>query len=405
MERALKLGQRVEAHARGESYPSEYHATHQMWNPDGRTVLLLGDTYFTDAAIAAIARFGARSYQGFGRAGKSRFTGCRYGELWAASWWPEHIRTMDTHLAKIKALREVGTITRPTGWMLLRAWQGTPLNKHKCDPRWMTTIDDLTDDWDFPVDYDRHPATQKAVPKMKAGEGHAARNVGLPALLARLGVDPRHVVHVGAHDGEEMPYYRSAGFRKITLIEPTPELAKRLRMKWPESDVEVIEAAAGAKAGRATLNLMSVSNMNSVKEGRDAPRGTVPVKMVKLASVATDANVAVIDVQGAELDVLKGADLSRYDVVMVETCTVPDPTMASGYDEVTAHMEANGFEVLEYWTRDYQKMVRWAYKRRTDQAGEVRDVIYVKRAVPPESEPQGAVAVDPEPTPAEPDAE
>lgn len=374
---AIPAGANVQAHPRGSSYPSEYHATHLHWNPGGRTILLLGDTYFTDAAIHKIASFSKRTYQGFGRHKGSSVTGCRYGELWAASWWTDHHKQMDEHLAKIKRLRDAGTITRPTGWMLLRAWQGTDLAKHRCLPEWMTTIDDWTEDWDFPVDYDSHPAIRKAVQKLKAGEGHAARNKQLPDLLARLGVKPKHVVHVGAHDGEEMPYYEAAKFEKITLIEPDPELAKRLRMKWPYA--EVIEAAAGAKSGKATLYLMPVSNMNTLVEGLDAPKGTTEVKVVRLKDVAKGANVAVVDVQGLELDVLKGADLQRYDVVMVETSTVVDPTMASTYSDVTEYMDSQGFDVLEYWTRDYQWVAKWGRKRNHREAGEVRDVVYVKR--------------------------
>jgi FkbM family methyltransferase len=175
-----------------------------------------------------------------------------------------------------------------------------------------------------------------------------------------------------------MPYYEAAKFEKITLIEPDPELAKRLKMKWPYADV--IEAAAGAKSGKATLYLMPVSNMNTMVQGLDAPKGTTVVKMVRLKDVAKTANVAVVDVQGLELDVLKGADLERFDIVMVETCTVEDATMASSYAEVTAYMSEHGFDVLEYWTRDYQWVAKWGRKRRHTQAGEVRDVIYVKRA-------------------------
>lgn len=376
--------QRVEFHGRGESYPSEYHATHRLWNPDGRTILLLGDTYFTDAAIRKIANFSERKYQGFGRKGPSRFTGCKYGELWAASWYPEHHKQQDEHLAVIKKHRDAGTITRPTGWMLLRAWQGTPLNKHRCEPEWMTVLDDLTDDFDFPVDYDRHPATQKRIKAMEAGKGHAARNAQLPELLARLGVEPRHVVHVGAHDGEEMPYYESAKFGQITLVEPIPDNARRLRAKWPYA--EVLEVACGAKsASKAPLYVMPTTNMSTlVAGGMDAPKETINVKVVRLKDIAKTANVAVIDVQGLELDVLRGADLSRYDVVMVETSTVEDATMASNYSDVTAYMLEHGFEVVEYWTRDYQWVAKWGRKRNHAERGEVRDVIYARRKPDPE---------------------
>lgn len=373
----LVPGQGATAYPRDVSLPSEYRATRDLWNPDGRTILLLGDTYFTDEAIELIAGFSERKYQGFGRRSASKITGCKYGELYAASWWPEQHEGMDEHLDNIEEIRASGRITRPTGWMLLRAWQGTDLARHTCLPEWMTVINDLTEDWDFPADYDNHPIIKKAVKTMEAGKGHAARNNNLPQLLGRLGVKASHVVHVGAHDGEEMPFYEAAKFEKITLVEPDPTLAGRLRAKWPY--VEVVEAAAGAKGGKAKLLLMPVSNMNTLVESNFAPVGTVEVKVVRLKDIAKTANVAVIDVQGLELDVLKGADLSRYDVVMVETCTVEDPTMASTYSDVTAHMDANGFEVIEYWTRDYQWVANWGRKRRPTESGEVRDVVYAKR--------------------------
>ena len=368
---------RVNVEEREESYPSEYDATRDLWSETGRTILLLGDVYFTNSAIDTIARFKTPKYQGFGRRGKSRITGCRYGELFAASWTPADHAKQDEYLTTIRELRASGRITRPTGWMLLRAWQGTDLGRHQCLPAWMTTIDDETEDWDFPADYHRHPAIQRKATEMyEAGKGHSVRSNDLPRLFRNLGVKPRHVVHVGAHDGEEMPSYEAAGFEKITLVEPSPEHAAKLRAKYPYADV--IEAAAGlVHFDEVPLYVMPVSNMSTIiATGKDTPKDTIMVEQVRLADIAQDANVAVIDVQGAELDVLRGADLERYDVVMVETCTVEDPTMASLYSEVTEYMLDHGYEVVEYWTRDYQWVAKWGRKRDHRQAGEVRDVVY-----------------------------
>lgn len=137
---------------------SEYDSTRDLWNESGRTVLLLGDVYFTAAAIRVIGAWGRRAYQVFGRRGASRITGTPYGEIFAASWWPEHHAQMDKHLATVHAVRAEGDVTRPPGWMLLRAWQGTPLHRHVVRSRYFTQIDDLTDDVDRAEDYQRHPA-------------------------------------------------------------------------------------------------------------------------------------------------------------------------------------------------------------------------------------------------------
>ena len=145
-------------HVRAEAEPSEYASTRALWSEDGRTVLLLGDVYFTAAAFATIAKRAERAYRVFGRYGPSKVTGTPYGEIFAASWWPEHHGLLDRHLDVVHRTRAAGTVTRPPGWMLLRAWQGTPLGRHRVIRPPFVDVDDLTDDLDTPDDYRRHPA-------------------------------------------------------------------------------------------------------------------------------------------------------------------------------------------------------------------------------------------------------
>lgn len=162
-------------HIRDTSAPSEYASTRDLWSETGRTVLLYGDVYFTDAAMAAICGDTRHSYRAYGRRGASVVTGCPYGELFAASWWPEHHERMDKLLAMVHEVRASGAVTRPPGWMLLRAWQGTPLNRHIVKRgRCFSPIDDLTDDFDYPSDYHRHPVT--GVQAAKETERWAGRN-------------------------------------------------------------------------------------------------------------------------------------------------------------------------------------------------------------------------------------
>lgn len=139
---------------------SEFEASRPLWDPEGRTLLMLGDVFFSHQAIERIMLYAKRQYMAFGRFGPSKVTGTPYGELFAASWYGEHNIQMDKYLANVHKLRAAGTITRPPGWMLLRSWQGTPLSRHKVTPKHFIEINDETDDIDFPVDYERHPATR-----------------------------------------------------------------------------------------------------------------------------------------------------------------------------------------------------------------------------------------------------
>lgn len=145
-------------HIRGADYPSEYAATRDVWNEHGPTVLLLGDVYFTTAAINTIRRHVGAGYRVFGRYGPSKVTGTPYGEIFAVGWLPDEHPRLDRLLGLVHRTRAEGTITRPPGWMLLRAMQGTPMGRHRVIRPPFVDVDDLTDDVDRPEDYMRHPA-------------------------------------------------------------------------------------------------------------------------------------------------------------------------------------------------------------------------------------------------------
>ena len=140
------------------AHHNEYEHTRHLWSDTDRTLLLLGDVYFTDAAMATVAAGSLSAYRVFGRYRASKVTGTPYGEIFAASWGPARTAQMDAHLAEVRRLRESGECLRPPGWVLLRLWQGTPVRRHLVTrPIWVE-IDDWTDDLDTPADYHRHPA-------------------------------------------------------------------------------------------------------------------------------------------------------------------------------------------------------------------------------------------------------
>jgi FkbM family methyltransferase len=206
-----------------------------------------------------------------------------------------------------------------------------------------------------------------------------------PGLLARLGIEPRALVHIGAHEGQEVLFYRHAGIKHITLVEPIPELADRLRRDHP--DVRIIEAACDHASGRATLHIPRRTNMATLAapQNADGPTRSIDVHVVTLAeiqqAVGPRPNIAVVDAQGRELDVLDGADLHTLDMVIVETCTVDDPTMASPYRTVAERMATAGYVEADRWVRDYDTVNRWARgdRARPAQRGEIRDVVFTQK--------------------------
>jgi FkbM family methyltransferase len=203
----------------------------------------------------------------------------------------------------------------------------------------------------------------------------------LPALLKDLDWTPRHLVHVGAHEGQEMPFYREAGIPQITLVEPIPELAARLRREHP--DTAVHQCACGGMPGREQLHVMARTNLSTLVQPQHVDRVTkrITVDVQRLDDLAPDADAAVIDAQGREIDVLAGAPWGSLRMVVVETCTVDDPTMAAPHDEVVAVMAGRGFTAAACWVRDYDWVSKWGRgPGLPSRGGEVRDVVFCRES-------------------------
>ena len=138
---------------------------------------------------------------------------------------------------------------------------------------------------------------------------------------------PRGVIHVGAHEGQEVESYLACGFRKILLIEANPELAAGLHARFRDRpEIAVHTFAAADVDGELALHIHTSRSGSvepaSILELKDfkkyvttlhTPR-TVAVRGRRLDSFVAeeridlaDYNLLTVDVQGAELKVFAGA--------------------------------------------------------------------------------------------------
>lgn len=209
--------------------------------------------------------------------------------------------------------------------------------------------------------------------------------VDFPSLVTNLDIEPTHIIHVGAHRGEEVEFYKQANAGHITLVEPIPELAQVLRDRYEEdATVTVIESACGPAPTTATLNIMQKTNLSTLHtpQKSDLLDRVIQVSVVRLDSIQGDANVAVIDAQGLELDVLGAADLTKFDLIIAECCTKDDPTIAVGYDAMVEFMDLHGFREANKWSRDYQWINKWSRGSRARfhrGSGAVYDAAFIKQ--------------------------
>ena len=132
--------------------------TRELWASDQRTVYLYGDCWFSDAAAHTIVTM-VDDWQVYGRAGPSTTTGTPWGEQFAFGFDPEHHGLIAAALGQIIGLRRDGVIHRNCGWELYRSMTDIPLDRHELAGHFVE-IDDFTDDFDYPVDYERWTAAR-----------------------------------------------------------------------------------------------------------------------------------------------------------------------------------------------------------------------------------------------------
>ena len=123
-------------------------------------------------------------------------------------------------------------------------------------------------------------------------------------LVTRLA--ERHFVDVGAHIGSVIAEVQAHCPKvKITAFEPIPEKAERLRALF--SSVSVHECALSDREGRAQLFVNPrASGWSSLAESGGMIEITVPLR--RLDEIVSDPDVVKIDVEGAELGVLRGCE-------------------------------------------------------------------------------------------------
>lgn len=137
----------------------KFLSSSSFWNKNGRTVILYGDVYFSEEALAKIFDYAHPDWTLFGRIGASSFTGKNHGELFAISFYHDYIPEFESALRRVIKLYNDGLIDRNGGWEVYKAMIRLPDEVFiyhfypLAGPRFVN-IDDWTDDFDWPKDYE-----------------------------------------------------------------------------------------------------------------------------------------------------------------------------------------------------------------------------------------------------------
>lgn len=188
--------------------------------------------------------------------------------------------------------------------------------------------------------------------------------ISVQVLQKYWGVNPRTIVHVGAHNAEELENYANAGWGPVTWIEAQPLKVQALANKLPESH-KLIEAAVWDLDGvELSLNVMtnteSTSLLNLGTHAKEHPTvtfsHTIPVK-TKTLSTLLQGNAApellALDIQGVELRAIKGLGEQIAKVKWVY-CEVNREELYEGcclIEDIDQYLESYGFKrSVTRWT-------------------------------------------------------
>jgi hypothetical protein len=132
-----------------------YWSTRHLWSPESRTVHLLGDVWFSSASIDTIMGDRDRGWRLYARFGPSHHSSKPYGEVWGHSFYPEHQAEHLSAILRVMDAYQSGLIDRSSPWEHYAAMEGAE-DLTECIPRGRyISIDDRTEDFDYPVYLER----------------------------------------------------------------------------------------------------------------------------------------------------------------------------------------------------------------------------------------------------------
>jgi FkbM family methyltransferase len=208
---------------------------------------------------------------------------------------------------------------------------------------------------------------RKLIRLLRTTSYRAALRHGVAATIEHervpFGHEFRSVIDVGAHQGQ-FAVFASTRFPRAALwaIEPLPEPRARLeRVFKGRSGLTVIAAAASRLRGNAAFHVAQASDSSSLLEMTPANRrafghadggGVIEVWTAPLDELLDGVVLArpcllKIDVQGTELDVLAGAEITllSVDEALIECSFLELYRGQALADDVVSHMRSRGFVV------------------------------------------------------------
>lgn len=173
---------------------------------------------------------------------------------------------------------------------------------------------------------------------------------------------PSSLLHVGANDGDEADLYRRCLLERVLYVEPLPAAFATLNARiaglpghravqalCSDTDGETVDFNVSSNKG-ASSSMFPLGYHASVHKDityTQTLRMTTTTVDTLTAGGAERFDVLLLDVQGAEMKVLRGAPrtLANARAVIAEVCEVPLYEGACTFDEVVDFLKPLGFRL------------------------------------------------------------
>jgi FkbM family methyltransferase len=157
--------------------------------------------------------------------------------------------------------------------------------------------------------------------------------ISVGELVRRFGIQPKRVLHVGGHLGEEHEDMSAYGWGKdgVFWVESQEDLCGEMRRKFANSNNTVISATVWSKSGvrmifHENLNSQS-SSLYQLGTHKDSypefieinEREVITSTLDSLEEIPRGIDFMNLDVQGAELEALKGASSILEEIQWIYT--------------------------------------------------------------------------------------
>ncbi len=184
------------------------------------------------------------------------------------------------------------------------------------------------------------------------------------SLIRGLGFQPKTVLDIGVAKGTE-DLYKSFPDSYFLLIEPLKEFEPDLKSILKRYKGSYVLAAAGSSSAQVTFNAhtnhLFGSSLYKESMGAEADGDPITVPMLRIDDILNDKRLSgsylmKIDVQGAEIDALEGAQsaLSETEVAVLEVSMFEFMKGAPQFFDIVLYMKNHGFvayDIIPGWNR------------------------------------------------------